>query len=69
MKKPEGLDSVAMMQPEAKYRANKKSLRILFNSVLSGILIELQENLSESVANRTLTEIILQQEYFRTEQL
>ena len=65
MKKPEFLNTVTIGQTRQKYRDNVKALDNILELVLSGSLEEAKEIAGEWVINRTITEIIIQQEYIR----
>lgn len=65
MSRPEFLNTVTIGQTRQKYRDNVKALDNILELVLSGSLEEAKEIASEWVINRTITEIIIQQEYIR----
>lgn len=65
MNRPEFLDTVTIGQTRQKYRDNVKALDNILELVLSGSLEEAKEIAGEWVINRTITEIIVQQEYIR----
>ena len=65
MSRPEFLNTVTIGQTRQKYRDNVKALDNILELVLSGSLEEAKEIAGEWVINRTITEIIIQQEYIR----
>ena len=65
MSRPEFLNTVTIEQTRQKYRDNVKALDNILELVLSGSLEEAKEIAGEWVINRTITEIIIQQEYIR----
>ena len=65
MIRPEFLNTVTIGQTRQKYRDNVKALDNILELVLSGSLEEAKEIAGEWVINRTITEIIIQQEYIR----
>ena len=65
MSRPEFLNTVTIGQTRQKYRDNVKALDNILEQVLSGSLEEAKEIAGEWVINRTITEIIVQQEYIR----
>lgn len=65
MSRPEFLNTVTIGQTRQKYRDNVKALDNILELVLSGSLEETKEIAGEWVINRTITEIIIQQEYIR----
>ena len=65
MSRPEFLNTVTIGQTRQKYRDNVKALNNILELVLSGSLEEAKEIAGEWVINRTITEIIIQQEYIR----
>lgn len=65
MSRPEFLNTVTIGQTRQKYRDNVKALDNILELVLSGSLEEAKEIAGEWVINRTITEIIVQQEYIR----
>ena len=65
MSRPEFLNTVTIGQTRQKYRHNVKALDNILELVLSGSLEEAKEIAGEWVINRTITEIIIQQEYIR----
>ena len=65
MSRPEFLNTVTIGQTRQKYRDNVKALDNILELVLSGSLEEAKEIADEWVINRTITEIIIQQEYIR----
>ena len=65
MNRPEFLNTVTVEQTRQKYRDNVKALDTILELVLSGSLEEAKEIAGERVINRTITEIIVQQEYIR----
>lgn len=65
MNRPEFLNTVTIGQTRQKYRDNVKALDNILELVLSGSLEEAKEIAGEWVINRTITEIIVQQEYIR----
>lgn len=65
MSRPEFLNTVTIGQTRQKYRDNVKALDNILELVLSGSLEEAKESAGEWVINRTITEIIVQQEYIR----
>lgn len=65
MSRPEFLNTVTIGQTRQKYRDNVKALDNILELVLSGSLEAAKEIAGEWVINRTITEIIIQQEYIR----
>ena len=65
MSRPEFLNTVTIGQTRQKYRDNVKALDNILELVLSGSLEEAKEIAGEWVINRTITEIIIQQEFIR----
>lgn len=65
MSRPKFLNTVTIGQTRQKYRDNVKALDNILELVLSGSLEEAKEIAGEWVINRTITEIIIQQEYIR----
>lgn len=65
MSRPEFLNTVTIGQTRQKYRDNVRALDNILELVLSGSLEEAKEIAGEWVINRTITEIIIQQEYIR----
>lgn len=65
MSRPEFLNTVTIGQTRQKYRDNVKALDNILELVLSGSLEEAKEIAGEWAINRTITEIIIQQEYIR----
>ena len=65
MSRLEFLNTVTIGQTRQKYRDNVKALDNILELVLSGSLEEAKEIAGEWVINRTITEIIIQQEYIR----
>ena len=59
MKKPEFLNTVTIGQTRQKYRDNVKAL------VSTGSLEEVKEIAGESLINKVVTELLVQQEYIR----
>ena len=65
MKKPEFLNTVTVGQTRQKYRDNVKALDNIFLLVSTGSLEEIKEIAGESIINKVVTELLVQQEYIR----
>ena len=65
MKKPEFLNTVTIGQPRQKYRDNVKALDNICLLVSTGSLEEVKEIAGESLINKVVTELLVQQEYIR----
>lgn len=65
MDRPEFLNTVTIGQTRQKYRDNIKALDNILALAMCGSLEEAKEIAGEWVINRTITEIIVQQEYIR----
>ena len=67
MKKPEFLNTVTIGQTRQKYRDNVKALDNICLLVSTGSLEEVKEIAGESLINKVVTELLVQQEYIRNE--
>lgn len=65
MKKPEFLNTVTIGQTRQKYRDNVKVLDNICLLVSTGSLEEVKEIAGESLINKAVTELLVQQEYIR----
>ena len=65
MKKPEFLNTVTIGQTRQKYRDNVKALDNICLLVSTGSLEEVKEIVGESLINKVVTELLIQQEYIR----
>ncbi len=65
MKKPEFLNTVTIGQTRQKYRDNVKVLDNICLLVSTGSLEEVKEIAGESLINKVVTELLVQQEYIR----
>lgn len=65
MKKPEFLNTVTIGQTRQKYRDNVKALDNTCLLVSTGSLEEVKEIAGESLINKVVTELLVQQEYIR----
>lgn len=65
MKKPEFLNTVTIGQTRQKYRDNVKTLDNICLLVSTGSLEEVKEIAGESLINKVVTELLVQQEYIR----
>lgn len=65
MKKPEFLNTVTIGQTGQKYRDNVKALDNICLLVSTGSLEEVKEIAGESLINKVVTELLVQQEYIR----
>ena len=65
MKKPEFLNTVTIGQTRQKYRDNVKVLDNICLLVSTGSLEDVIEIAGESLINKVVTELLVQQEYIR----
>ena len=65
MKKPEFLNTVTIGQTRQKYRDNVKALDNICLLVSTGSLEEVKQIAGESLINKVVTELLVQQEYIR----
>ena len=65
MKKPEFLNTVTIGQTRQKCRDNVKALDNICLLVSTGSLEEVKEIAGESLINKVVTELLVQQEYIR----
>lgn len=65
MKKPEFLNTVTIGQTRQKYRDNVEALDNICLLVSTGSLEEVKEIAGESLINKVVTELLVQQEYIR----
>lgn len=65
MKKPEFLNTVTIGQTRQKYRDNVKALDNIYLLVSTGSLEEVKQIAGESLINKVVTELLVQQEYIR----
>lgn len=65
MNRPEFLYTITVKETRQKYRENIKDLDMIFELALSGVLEVSKEIAGESVINRMMAELVIQQEYIR----
>lgn len=65
MNRPEFLYTITVKETRQKYRDNIKDLDMIFELALNGALEVSKEIAGESVINRMMAELVIQQEYIR----
>lgn len=65
MNRPEFLYTITVKETRQKYRDNIKDLDIIFELASNGALEVSKEIAGESVINRMMAELVIQQEYIR----